>query len=61
MRTAGWKQKLVISDLGSEHLRNLITMHIEREAKKKKKEKAFLYVNEKHQELKEFRYPLKME
>lgn len=39
MRTAGWKQKLVISDLGSEHLRNLITMHIEREAKKKKKKK----------------------
>ena len=37
MRTVGWKQKVVISDLGSEHVRNLITMHIEREAKKKKK------------------------
>ena len=38
MRTVGWKQKLVTSDLGSEHVRNLITMHIEREAKKKKKQ-----------------------
>ena len=39
----------VIIDLGSERLRNLITMHIEREAKKKK---PFPYVNGKHQELK---------
>ena len=35
----GSRNFLVISDLGSEHLRNLITMHIEREAEKKKQKK----------------------
>lgn len=29
------KKFLVVIDLGSEHLRNLVTMHIEREANKK--------------------------
>lgn len=35
----GSRNFLVISDLGSEHLGNLITMHIEREAEKKKQKK----------------------